>query len=151
MIDVCNYLKSPSLPCTFNKYSFTHIMIWSLKVPLITWWRRSSDNNSWILVRGKLEVNGCRFKLKQIWQCNKHERLTTMSAHTPKLVHNVPGSQLLMRNSVFWWFHSQVLPASKFSGFASHLHRVQCCNKMWQGTHFGHHPWTMVASQTCSG
>ena len=48
-------------PCCFSRYSWTQVMRWSLKVPVIAWWRRSGESNLWIFARGKLAVNGCEW------------------------------------------------------------------------------------------
>lgn len=61
-----NYLRSMSSiiscdfasPCTIYKYSLTQATIWSLKVPLMTWCRRSGERSSWMSARGKFCVKG---------------------------------------------------------------------------------------------
>ena len=45
-------------PWVRMRYSLTHITMWSLKVPLMTWWSKSGDKSSWICARGKYCVNG---------------------------------------------------------------------------------------------
>ena len=44
--------------CVSLRYSSTHVMRWSLNVPLMTWWRRSGERSSYISARGKLVVKG---------------------------------------------------------------------------------------------
>lgn len=47
-----------AFPWVRMRYSLTHVMIWSLKVPLMTWWSKSGDKSSWISAHGKYCVNG---------------------------------------------------------------------------------------------
>ena len=48
-------------PCSSTKYSPIHITRWSLKVPLMTWWRRSGVRISWMSALGKWNVKGYIF------------------------------------------------------------------------------------------
>ena len=40
------------------RYSLTHAMMWSLKLPLMTWWSKSGNKRSWISAHGKCCMNG---------------------------------------------------------------------------------------------
>jgi len=49
------------------------------------------------------------------------DKLTNISARTPKSVQRVPGSQLPIRKSVIVWVRRRAPGASRFSGRAVHL------------------------------
>ena len=48
-------------------YAVTHSTKWSLKHPLMSWWRMSGAISWWISARGKSFVNGYRLLVKIIW------------------------------------------------------------------------------------
>ena len=84
-------------PCSSNKYSFTHITMWSLNVPLITWWRRSGDNSSWISARGKSEVNGCN-SISESFDLDGFEK-----RHLPRCLHEHQSHSIRYPPPSYWW------------------------------------------------
>ena len=67
------------IPCSSMKYSPTQVTKWSLKVPLINWWRISGVIISWMSARGKSFVKG---------YFDRWVRLTKISdLHTPLCHH----------------------------------------------------------------
>ena len=69
-------------------YSVTHVTMWSLNVPLITWWRRSGDKSSWISARGNPYVKGCGYNFNSKFRKNKetHHYIRNYSIVIPKRV-----------------------------------------------------------------
>ena len=57
-----NTVAAPALPYSSTRNFSTQVTKWSLKVPLMTWWRMSGAISSCMSARGKSFVNGYRTK-----------------------------------------------------------------------------------------
>ena len=147
-----------AVPCSKMRYSLIQATKWSLKVPLISWCSKSGVRSSWMSARGNSNVKGCKVvkgrpELNNL-SYRKIGRRTTMSLRNPKSSHRIPGSKVLIKNSVFWCERRRVSSASRSSGCPSHLtgrRLLRAEPKEEMGTYFGHQPWTIAANQTCSG
>ena len=136
----------------FDIYSVTNVTMWSLNVPLITWWRRSGDKSSWIFACRNPYVKGCGYKFNSKFRKNKemHHYIRNYSIVIPKRVFLTTSKSA----SVCRWAHCPASPWSRSFQSASHL-------KTWgikirfhhtiNHLYRGHHPCTIQASRTCSG
>ena len=87
-IDVSQNFFASAGGLTALIYSVTHVTMWSLNVPLITWWRRSGDKSSWISARGNPYVKGCGYNFNSRFRKNKetHHYIGNYSIVIPKRV-----------------------------------------------------------------
>jgi hypothetical protein len=101
------YLRSMSLiissahlvPCTALRYFATQSTRWFLKAPLMSWWRRSNDSNSWISARRKSFVNSYT-KYISLGLRGSWFPLTTRSLMIPYSFHNISSCSSPIMKSV---------------------------------------------------
>jgi len=107
LMNEVTYLRSMSLiissarlvPCTALRYFATQLTRWSLKAPLMSWWRRSNDSNSWISARRKSFVNGYT-KYISLGLRGSWFPLTTRSLMIPYSSHNISSCSSPIMKSV---------------------------------------------------
>ena len=114
-------LFAPFVPWVRFKYSSTQVTRWSLKVPLIIWWRISGKTSSWISVHGKSLVNGCGNKCISCSNNNENPEHTTIWPTTPYSFHSLPSSHAQTISSVCSKQHCMASLPSRLALFAIHL------------------------------
>ena len=141
-------------PCIYLRYSPIQIMRWSLKMPLINWWRRSGDSILKISAYGKSFVNGCH---KQLLVLHHQQVEDNILLDTP-LFHIDPTAPQSQMHGCSIQRVSEIVEDY-------HVHRDYWTNlysyqKLHVSTVFpliknksysGHHPCTMHDNNTCSG
>jgi len=84
-VENCDHVQAS--PCSSSRYWLTHITIWSLNVPLMTWWSKSGVKSSWMSARGKPCVNGYKSLLQNVnpkYEWVSHNNVRTNSKIAPK-------------------------------------------------------------------
>lgn len=107
------------LPWTDNRYFSTQETRWSLKVPLMSWWRMSGVISEWMSAREKSFVKGY---LLDVSSRNRliMKRHTTISPTRPYSSQRTPSSSSLTTSSV-WSRDLRPPPPSRLFWWAVHL------------------------------
>lgn len=106
-------------PWTDNRYFSTQETRWSLKVPLMSWWRMSGVIRWWMSARGKSFVKGYLLDVSSRNQLNNEKR-TTISPTRPYSSQRTPNSSSLTSSSV-WSRDRRPPPPSRSFWWAVHL------------------------------
>ncbi len=135
---ISSIISSPRFfPYANSRQSMIQATRWSLKVPLITWWRRSPDISSQMSARGNPSVKGYIYTISCGSHTQKVDSLTMTSAMIPQSVQRTRGSKCARSSSVCSRHQQRSSAGSPKS--------LRCL------MHFGHHSWTTPVARVCSG